>query len=104
MNDPPWMLISMIYDHRFNQLKKTDAGFELTVPIYPASSRQSFCWLTRDVPAAALALLKNYTDPSKGINGKAYPVVTGNMTYVELAEKTAKGAAGIPLTSSLRAD
>ncbi|KAJ7488168.1 hypothetical protein FB451DRAFT_1553637 [Mycena latifolia] len=82
---------------KFNSLKKTETGFELTTPRYPASSRQSFSWVARDVPAAALALLKNYTDPSKGINGKAYPVVNGNMTYVELAEKTAK-VLGAPVT------
>jgi hypothetical protein len=85
------ILIYMYYDHRYKALKKINTGFQLTVPGYPASSRQSFIWIARDLPAAALALLKNYTDPSKGINGKAYPVVTGNMTFVELAEKTAKG-------------
>jgi hypothetical protein len=85
----------MIHDHRFKQLKKTDAGFELTVPIYPAESRKSFIWIAHDLPAAALALLKNYTEPSKEIDGKVYPVVNSSITFAELAEKTAKGASEI---------
>ncbi|KAJ7025939.1 hypothetical protein C8F04DRAFT_1126825 [Mycena alexandri] len=73
-----------------NHLKKTDTGYNIAVPNYPATSRQSFLWVERDIPAAALALLNNYTDPSKDINGKVYPVVTANMTYPELAAKTSQ--------------
>ncbi|KAJ7770031.1 hypothetical protein B0H16DRAFT_1881825 [Mycena metata] len=75
---------------KFGSLKKTDTGYDVAMPQYPATSLQTFVWIERDVPAATLALLKNYTDASKEINGKEYPVVTGRMTYAELAAKTAK--------------
>ncbi|KAJ7676791.1 hypothetical protein DFH06DRAFT_1122092 [Mycena polygramma] len=63
---------------------------QATMPGYKAADRQSFMWVARDVPAAALALLKNYTDPSKQINGKAYPVVSATLSLGELGAKTAK--------------
>ncbi|KAJ7769962.1 hypothetical protein B0H16DRAFT_1715595 [Mycena metata] len=75
---------------KFGSLKKTDTGYNVAVPQYPATSLQTFVWIERDLPAATLALLKNYTDTSKEINGKEYPLVTGRMTYAELAAKTAK--------------
>ncbi|KAJ6458969.1 hypothetical protein C8R45DRAFT_1182965 [Mycena sanguinolenta] len=42
-----------------------------------------------DVPAAASALLKSYSDPSKQVNGKTYPIVTARMSYGKLAERYA---------------
>ncbi|KAJ7186443.1 hypothetical protein C8R46DRAFT_1272996 [Mycena filopes] len=73
-------------------LKKTAPGkYTLGVPNYPPTSRQSFLWVERDIPSAVLALLNSYTDASKpNVNGKVYPVVTANMTYPELAAKTAQ--------------
>ncbi|KAJ7762908.1 hypothetical protein B0H16DRAFT_1455354 [Mycena metata] len=53
---------------------KTDTGYDVALPQYPATSLQAFVWVKRDVPAATLALLRNYTDASKGIIGKEYPV------------------------------
>ncbi|KAJ7082962.1 hypothetical protein C8R44DRAFT_894605 [Mycena epipterygia] len=47
--------------------------------------RQAFSWVVRDVPAATLALLKNSTDPSKGISRKSYPVVNANTCVVRRA-------------------
>ncbi|KAJ7222377.1 hypothetical protein GGX14DRAFT_353080, partial [Mycena pura] len=46
---------------------------------------------------AVLALLKNYTDPSKSISGKSYPVVNACMSYAELAARTGK-ALGVKVT------
>ncbi|KAJ7869405.1 NmrA-like family-domain-containing protein [Mycena leptocephala] len=39
--------------------------------------------------AAALALLTNYTDASKGVLGKSYPMVSLQVMYIELAEAIA---------------
>ncbi|KAJ7464980.1 NAD(P)-binding protein [Mycena galericulata] len=71
-------------------LKKTATGFDIPVPNYSASDRQAFTWVEREVPAVTLALLKNYTDPSKKISGKVYPIVNATMPYAELAALTGK--------------
>jgi hypothetical protein len=71
-------------------LQKTDTGYVLPIPKYNPTSMQSFTW-TRDIGLAAAALLRNYSDPSKGVLGKAFPVVTGIMTYLELARKMSAG-------------
>ncbi|KAJ7621861.1 hypothetical protein DFH06DRAFT_1105227 [Mycena polygramma] len=82
---------------KFGLLKKTDTGFDVAVPHLTATDREAFTWVERDVPAAVLALLKNYTDPSKNISGKAYPIVNANMPYAELAALTGK-ALGVNVT------
>ncbi|KAJ7101846.1 hypothetical protein C8R43DRAFT_1047739 [Mycena crocata] len=73
-----------------NDLNKTPTGFNISIPKYNPASLQAFSWITHDVREAALALLKNYDNPSKSVSGKAYPVVTANMTYPELAALTEK--------------
>ncbi|KAJ7362515.1 hypothetical protein DFH08DRAFT_323880 [Mycena albidolilacea] len=67
-------------------LQKTDTGYIIPVPNYTAEATQTFTW-TRDIGSAAVALLRNYADPSKNILGKAFPVVTAIMTYPEVAAK-----------------
>jgi hypothetical protein len=67
-------------------LQKTDTGYIIPVPNYTAEATQTFTW-TRDIGSAAVALLRNYADPSKNILGKAFPVVTAIMTYPEVATK-----------------
>ncbi|KAJ7769126.1 hypothetical protein DFH07DRAFT_880539 [Mycena maculata] len=71
-------------------LKKTPTGFNFAVINYTATDVEAFTWVERDVSAAVLALLKNYTDPSKNISGKSYPVVNANIPYSELATMTGK--------------
>ncbi|KAJ6459659.1 hypothetical protein C8R45DRAFT_554173 [Mycena sanguinolenta] len=67
-------------------LKKTDAGtFDLSAPFYTPTSLSSFTWVGHDVGEATLALLKNYNDPSKNVSGRAYPVVTGTMSFPDFA-------------------
>ncbi|KAJ7366453.1 hypothetical protein DFH08DRAFT_763655 [Mycena albidolilacea] len=77
-------------------LKKSDAAqdtdnapdkYTLTLPIFMSSDTQAWAWIGRDVPAAVLALLTNYTDPDKEgeIDAKTFPVVTAAMTCAELA-------------------
>ncbi|KAJ6562546.1 hypothetical protein B0H19DRAFT_1069156 [Mycena capillaripes] len=82
---------------KFGLLNKTDTGFDVAVPHFSTTDRQAFTWVERDVPTAALALLKNYTDPSKAISGKVYPIVNANITYAELAALTGK-ALGVQVT------
>lgn len=81
-------------------MKKTDTGYDVAVQNYSATDRQAFTWVAREVPAATLALLKNYTDASKSISGKSYPLVTATIPYAELAALTAKGAS-LPLGSTV---
>ncbi|KAJ7229563.1 NAD(P)-binding protein [Mycena haematopus] len=71
-------------------LRKTDNGFNITIPTYSPTAGQAFSWVGHDVGESTLALLKNYADPSKEISGKAYPVVTGNMTFPDLAAMISK--------------
>ncbi|KAF7361027.1 NmrA domain-containing protein [Mycena sanguinolenta] len=72
-------------------LKKTDTGYTISVPICNATTIAAYAWISRDVPAAVLTLLNNYTDPTKEIKGKEYPVVNASILYGKLAEMTAKG-------------
>ncbi|KAJ7903812.1 hypothetical protein B0H14DRAFT_3123012 [Mycena olivaceomarginata] len=71
-------------------MKKTDNGYEIAFPILKPTDLESFVWVSRDVPAAALALLKNYTDPTKQINGKTYPIVNTTISGTKLAELAGK--------------
>ncbi|KAJ7663396.1 hypothetical protein DFH06DRAFT_1395703, partial [Mycena polygramma] len=82
---------------KFGSLRKTDTGFNISPPHFSATDRQAFTWVEREVPPAVLALLKNYTDPSKAISGKVYPIVNANMSYSELAALTGK-ALGVEVT------
>jgi len=82
---------------KFGLLKKTDAGFDVAVPHFSTTDRQAFTWVEQAVPATVLALLKNYTDPSKNISGKTYPIVNENIPYAELAALTGK-ALGVEVT------
>ncbi|KAF7359736.1 NmrA domain-containing protein [Mycena venus] len=80
-----------------HMLEKTERGYDLAVPMYKATDLEAFAWISRDLPAASLALLKNYADPTKQINGKAYPVVNANISYAKLAEMIGN-ATGIEVT------
>ncbi|KAJ7500625.1 hypothetical protein B0H11DRAFT_1714636 [Mycena galericulata] len=82
---------------KFGVLKKTATGFEIAMPNYRKTDRESFTWTEREVPAATLALLKNYTDPSKKVLGKVFPVVNATIPVSELAELTGK-ALGVEVT------
>ncbi|KAJ7817049.1 hypothetical protein B0H14DRAFT_2374213 [Mycena olivaceomarginata] len=66
---------------------KVTIGFDLNVP-HLATDKAAFTWVERDVPAVVLALLQNYSDPSKNICGKTYPIVNENISFGELADLT----------------
>ncbi|KAJ7445533.1 hypothetical protein B0H11DRAFT_2341019 [Mycena galericulata] len=71
-------------------LKKTASGFDMNIANYSPSSLAALTWVQHDVGESALALLKNYTDHSKSVSGRSYPVVTASMTYPEFASKISK--------------
>ncbi|KAJ7314469.1 hypothetical protein DFH08DRAFT_716696 [Mycena albidolilacea] len=68
-------------------LKKATTGFDLNVP-HLATDKAAFIWVERDILAVVLALLKNYSDPSKNICGKTYSIVNENISFGELADLT----------------
>jgi len=74
---------------KLGSLQKTDTGYIIPVPKYGPNDIQSATWVGHDLGVAALALLTNYTDASKGVLGKSYPVVSLRFTYTELAEAIA---------------
>ncbi|KAK7035967.1 NmrA domain-containing protein [Favolaschia claudopus] len=74
-----------------NFMRKTDTGYNIVVPLYSPESLATFTWIQRDLAESTLAVLKNYTDSSKSITGKAYPLVTANILYPALADIFAKG-------------
>ncbi|KAK7036062.1 NmrA domain-containing protein, partial [Favolaschia claudopus] len=82
---------------QFGWMRKNENGFDLNI-IPGAHEKQAFSWVERDVPAVMLAMLKSYTDPSKNsFLGKTYPVITGAVTYADLADLTAQ-VLGAPVT------
>ncbi|KAJ7181166.1 hypothetical protein C8R46DRAFT_1071587 [Mycena filopes] len=77
--------------------KEGGSGFNMTVPRYSPTALEAWTWVGRDVGAAALALFKSYTDASKDVSGKAYPVVTGELTFPDLVAKLSS-ALGVEVT------
>ncbi|KAJ7195313.1 NAD(P)-binding protein [Mycena pura] len=75
---------------KIGTLQKTETGYTIPLPKYGPEDMQSATWVAHDFGQAALALLNNYTDSSKGILGSSYPVVTMKFTYPQLAEEIAK--------------
>ncbi|KAJ7032437.1 hypothetical protein C8F04DRAFT_959098 [Mycena alexandri] len=76
---------------RLNFLKKTSTGFNITLPKYNPTAISAFTWIGHDLGEATLAVLKSYTDPSKEVSGKSYPVVTAQLTWPALAAMTSQG-------------
>ncbi|KAJ7890869.1 NAD(P)-binding protein [Mycena olivaceomarginata] len=76
---------------KYGTLEKTDAGYRLSVAKYDPASTQVFTWASRDLGPATVALLTSYADPSKGVLGKFYPVVSFRITHPEFAAAIAKG-------------
>ena len=75
----------------FGALQKTDTGYVIPIPKYSSTSTQTFTWVGNDLRRSVLSLLRNYSDPTKNILGKAFPVVTAIMTYPEVAKKISAG-------------
>ncbi|KAJ6532384.1 NAD(P)-binding protein [Mycena capillaripes] len=66
---------------RIGALQKTDTGYTIPVAKFGLDDRQDGTWLAHDLGAAAVALLTHYPDPSKGVLGKSYPVISARFTY-----------------------
>ncbi|KAJ6473379.1 hypothetical protein C8R47DRAFT_987495 [Mycena vitilis] len=60
------------------------------LPHFRPDDPMTYTWVERDVTVVVLALLKNFTDPSKGICGSVYPVVTALIPHAELVAQTAQ--------------
>ncbi|KAJ7668808.1 hypothetical protein DFH06DRAFT_1378901 [Mycena polygramma] len=71
-------------------LKKTPTGFDIGVPMFKRETPHKWTWVSRDLGAAVLALLKSYNDPHKGVSGKVYPVISACLTYPDLADLVSK--------------
>ncbi|KAJ7092977.1 hypothetical protein B0H15DRAFT_929769 [Mycena belliarum] len=74
---------------KLGALKKTETGYTFPMPIFKAEHIQSATWVSHDLGAAAVALLSNYTDPSKGILGSSFPVISMKFTYSQLTKAIA---------------
>ncbi|KAJ7451348.1 hypothetical protein FB451DRAFT_1525714 [Mycena latifolia] len=66
-------------------LTKTDTGYTLPIPKFGPEDMQSATWVAHDLGASAVALLSNYTDTSKGVLGKSFPVISMKFTYPQMA-------------------
>ncbi|KAJ7652449.1 NAD(P)-binding protein [Mycena polygramma] len=75
---------------KFGSLSKTDTGYTIPIPKYAPEDEQVGTWVAHDLGAAAVGLLTHYSDASKGVLGKSYPVITARFTYPELAATVAK--------------
>ncbi|KAJ7079468.1 NAD(P)-binding protein [Mycena epipterygia] len=75
---------------KVGSLQKTDTGYTIPIPKYGPDDMQSATWVGHDFGPAAVALLKNYTDPTKGVLGSAYPVISLRFTYPQFAAAIAK--------------
>ncbi|KAJ7270295.1 hypothetical protein C8J57DRAFT_1226949 [Mycena rebaudengoi] len=80
-------------------LQKTDDGYTIPTPKFTAESHQLVTWSRREIGTAVLVLAKNYSDASKGVLGKTYPVVMARVTYPELA-KAISQALGVKVSFS----
>ncbi|KAJ7107986.1 NAD(P)-binding protein [Mycena crocata] len=77
---------------KFGALKEDESGkYVIPIPKYSPSSTQTFTWVA-DIGTAVVGLLRNYNDPAKSASvlGKAFPVVTGILSYPQIATKISK--------------
>ncbi|KAJ7142840.1 NAD(P)-binding protein [Mycena epipterygia] len=75
---------------KFGSLQKTDTGYTIPIPKYGPNDIQTATWIGNAFGPAAVALLKNYPDPTKGVLGSAYPVISMRITYPQFAAAIAK--------------
>ncbi|KAJ6528272.1 hypothetical protein DFH09DRAFT_935398 [Mycena vulgaris] len=64
-------------------LQKTDTGYTIAIAKYGPEDTQEATWVAHDFGPAAVALLSNYTDPTKEVLGKAFPVISMQFTYLQ---------------------
>jgi hypothetical protein len=83
---------SIITPHSIGSLSRTDTGYTIPIAKYGLEDTQAISWVAHDLGASAVALLHNYTDPSKGVLGGSFPVISFKCTYPQLAAAIASGA------------
>ncbi|KAF7350606.1 NmrA domain-containing protein [Mycena sanguinolenta] len=98
--------VENLWKLELGSLKKTDtgSGYTISIPKYAPENEQSATWAAHDIGQAALAVLTNYTDPSKNVLGNSYPVISMKFTYSQLAAAIAsaikKSVEFVPLETS----
>ncbi|KAJ7142854.1 NAD(P)-binding protein [Mycena epipterygia] len=75
---------------KFGSLQKTDTGYTIPIPRYGPNDIHTSTWIGNAFGPAAVALLKNYTDPTRGVLGSVYPVISMRFTYPQFAAAIAK--------------
>ncbi|KAJ6592504.1 hypothetical protein B0H19DRAFT_1215325 [Mycena capillaripes] len=70
---------------KIGSLTKTDTGYTIPIPKYGPEDEQAGTWVAHDLGISAVALLNNYSDASKGVLGKSYPVISARFTYTKFA-------------------
>ncbi|KAJ7617235.1 NAD(P)-binding protein [Roridomyces roridus] len=76
---------------KIGSLTKDETGnYIVPIPKYGPEDTQSGTWVAHELGQAAVALLNNCTDPSMGVLGKNYPVVTAKFTYPEFTAALSK--------------
>ncbi|KAJ7122271.1 hypothetical protein C8R44DRAFT_735974 [Mycena epipterygia] len=81
---PPCSSASLLKIFGYTKLcRKKPTGFNISIAKYSPTFLQAFAWIGHDLSQSALALLKNYTEPTKSVSGKSYPVVTAHKTIME---------------------
>ncbi|KAJ7866252.1 hypothetical protein B0H14DRAFT_2733225 [Mycena olivaceomarginata] len=76
--------------YKLGALQKTDTGYSIPIAKFGPEDTQTMTWVAHDLGQAAVALLTNYSDTSKRVLGKSYPVVSFRPTYPEFAAAIAK--------------
>ncbi|KAJ7148356.1 NAD(P)-binding protein [Mycena filopes] len=76
---------------KIGTLRATETGYTIPIPKFGPDNVQAATWVGHDFGQSALALLTHYTDPSKGVLGKEYPVVSMRFTFPQLAAAVAAG-------------
>ncbi|KAK7043420.1 hypothetical protein R3P38DRAFT_2767003 [Favolaschia claudopus] len=71
-------------------LVKTDTGYDIPMAAWEAHDKQTATWISHDLGQSVVALLNQYKDPSKGILGSSYPVVSYRFTYAEFTAAISK--------------
>ncbi|KAJ7752602.1 NAD(P)-binding protein [Mycena metata] len=66
---------------KIGSLAKTDTGYTIAIPKFAPEDLQAATWVANDLGQSAVALLTHYSDPSKGVLDKVYPVVSFRFTY-----------------------
>ncbi|EGN92972.1 hypothetical protein SERLA73DRAFT_190344 [Serpula lacrymans var. lacrymans S7.3] len=77
-------------------LRKSDSGFELTMPLQSESTPLQFTWIGHDLGPSVLILLKNYQSRQDEILGQTFHLISENVTFGNFAQAL-ENAFGVPV-------